>query len=58
LLIRRVKIYPADGSPLISLPVINNGKGFYRVVEKIVNGVHIIEHEVNISYVTESNDSR
>jgi hypothetical protein len=58
MLISRVKIYPADGSPLISLLVKHDAsKGFYRVVEKIVNGVKIIEHEVNISYVFESNDT-
>jgi len=56
--IMRAKIYPLDGSPLISLLVNeNNSKGFYRITEKLVNGVTIIEHEVNISYVVETTDT-
>lgn len=38
-----------DGS-LLTVAVPSNGKGFYRVVDKIVHGVVIVEHEVNISY--------
>jgi hypothetical protein len=54
--VKVIQIWMEDGSQL-TVAVPPNGRGFYRITDKSVQGVAIVEHEVNISYVSKTPDT-